>query len=279
VPSTKSIPRPVWFLGVVSLFTDAATEIIYPLLPIYLSRVLGAAALSLGVIEGVAEGVNSLLKIVSGWWSDRRAKRRPIVILGYTLSSLARPLDRAGYELDPGAGHPSARPDGQRNPGRSPRRDAHAVCRRIVARPHLRFPSCGWIMRGAIIGPLIANRVSVLHAGQYRVLFMLTAITGALAVATLFFVREPEREMPPPVAKQHASAQDAPLPMRLYVVLGIILALQPRELRRRVSAAAFVRCAWCGHVRAAALGGAARGEGVVVDVGAAGYRIALAADA
>ena len=90
--STKRIPRPVWLLGFVSLFTDAATEVIYPLLPVYLSQVLGASALSLGVIEGVAEGVNSLLKIVSGWWSDRRPRRRPMVILGYALSSAARPL-------------------------------------------------------------------------------------------------------------------------------------------------------------------------------------------
>ena len=58
------IPRPVWFLGLTSLFTDAATEMIYPLLPVYLSRVLGAGALSLGIIEGVAEGVNSLLKVL-----------------------------------------------------------------------------------------------------------------------------------------------------------------------------------------------------------------------
>src|SRR5688500_3920363 len=87
-----TIPRQVWFLGWTSLFTDAATEMIYPLLPVYLSRVLGASATSLGIIEGVAEGVNSLLKIASGWVSDRRRERRPIVILGYALSSLSRPL-------------------------------------------------------------------------------------------------------------------------------------------------------------------------------------------
>src|SRR5688572_16569832 len=90
--STSGIPRPVWFLGWTSLFTDAATEIIYPLLPIYLSRVLGAGAASLGIIEGVAEGINSLLKVLSGWWSDRRRTRRPMVIAGYALSGAARPL-------------------------------------------------------------------------------------------------------------------------------------------------------------------------------------------
>jgi MFS family permease len=82
----------VWFLGWTSLFTDAATEMIYPLLPIYLSRVLGAGAASLGVIEGVAEGVNSLLKVASGWWSDRHGRRRPLVIFGYSLSGASRPL-------------------------------------------------------------------------------------------------------------------------------------------------------------------------------------------
>src|SRR5882672_11338436 len=88
----SSIPRPVWFLGWTSLATDAATEMIYPLLPVYLSRVLGASAVSLGIIEGVAEGVNSLLKVLSGYWSDRVPRRRPIVIGGYALSSIARPF-------------------------------------------------------------------------------------------------------------------------------------------------------------------------------------------
>src|SRR5215216_4864154 len=88
----QRIPRPVWFLGFTSLLTDAATEIIYPLLPVYLRQVLGASATSLGIIEGVAEGVNSLLKIVSGWMADRRSRRRPLVIIGYAISSAARPL-------------------------------------------------------------------------------------------------------------------------------------------------------------------------------------------
>src|SRR5215217_8108496 len=88
----SAIPRPVWFLGWTSLFTDAATEMIYPLLPIYLSRVLGAGAASLGIIEGVAEGINSILKVISGWLADRRSRRRPLVIAGYSLSGAARPL-------------------------------------------------------------------------------------------------------------------------------------------------------------------------------------------
>src|SRR2546426_736820 len=90
--SPLGLPRPVWLLGWASLFTDAATEMIYPLLPVYLSRVLGAGAMSLGVIEGIAEGVNSLLKILSGRLSDRWSRRKPIIIAGYALSSAARPF-------------------------------------------------------------------------------------------------------------------------------------------------------------------------------------------
>ena len=86
------LPRPVWLLGLTSLLTDTASEAIYPLLPIYLTRVLGAGAVSLGLIEGFAEAANSVLKILSGHLSDRWRIRRPIVIAGYGLSSAVRPL-------------------------------------------------------------------------------------------------------------------------------------------------------------------------------------------
>src|SRR5260221_11401587 len=85
-------PRAVWLLGWVSLATDAATEAIYPLLPFFLTRVLGAGAVTLGVLEGAAEAVNSLLKIVSGRMADRSRRKRPLVLLGYGVSSIARPF-------------------------------------------------------------------------------------------------------------------------------------------------------------------------------------------
>src|SRR4029078_8821230 len=85
-------PRPVWLLGWVSLATDWATEAIYPLLPFFLTRVLGAGAVSLGLIEGAAEAVNSVLKIISGRAADRSRSKPPLVLLGYGVSSLARPF-------------------------------------------------------------------------------------------------------------------------------------------------------------------------------------------
>src|SRR6478609_9676314 len=87
-----AFPRPVWLLGWVSLATDSATEAIYPLLPFFLTQVLGAGAVSLGIVEGAAEAVNSLLKIWSGRAADRRATKRPLVLAGYSVSSLVRPL-------------------------------------------------------------------------------------------------------------------------------------------------------------------------------------------
>src|SRR6478736_2595892 len=86
------MPRTVWILSWVSLATDTATEAIYPILPFFLTQVLGAGALSLGIIEGASEAVNSVLKIWSGRLTDRAKRRGPLVIAGYAISSAARPL-------------------------------------------------------------------------------------------------------------------------------------------------------------------------------------------
>ena len=220
------IPRPVWFLGLTSLFTDAATEMIYPLLPVYLSRVLGAGAVSLGIIEGVAEGVNSLLKVISGYWTDRSKRRRPIVIGGYAISSIARPfiavttswpqvlviraLDRVGKGI------------------RGAPRD---VLLARFATPTTRGRIYGFHRAmdhtGAIVGPLLATVFLFFMPEQYRLLFGLTAIPGAIAVAMLFFVDEdaepagvvanPKAQSPKP------KAQSGKLPGRVIALLAVLL--------------------------------------------------------
>src|SRR5579872_5549975 len=86
------LPRAVWLLGWVSLATDAASEAIYPLLPFFLTGVLGAGAVSLGIVEGAAEAANSILKIASGWLADRIKSRRSLVLAGYGLASAVRPF-------------------------------------------------------------------------------------------------------------------------------------------------------------------------------------------
>jgi len=255
------IPRPVRLLGWASLFTDAATEMIYPLLPVYLSRVLGASATSLGIIEGVAEGVNSVLKIVSGWVSDRRRERRPIVILGYALSSLTRPLialssswpqvlairalDRTGKGI------------------RGAPRDAMLAAH---AEPSSRGRIFGFHRAmdhtGAVVGPIIATIFLAFFPGQYRWLFALTAIPGALAVATLFRVEEQpierseRHERTERLERLERSERSERLPRELYALLGIILlfslgssadAFLLLRLADAMGSATFLPLLWAAH--------------------------------
>jgi len=91
-PAALRLGRNVLALSVVSLLTDVSSEMIYPLLPLFLGTVLGASAGFIGVIEGAAESTSALLKLASGWWSDRARRRKPIVVLGYAIASVARPL-------------------------------------------------------------------------------------------------------------------------------------------------------------------------------------------
>src|SRR5262252_3175271 len=82
----------VWTLGWVSFLSDTASDMIFPLLPDFLTRTLHAGPAALGLIEGVAEATASLMKVVSGWWSDRVRKRKSIVVAGYSIATIARPL-------------------------------------------------------------------------------------------------------------------------------------------------------------------------------------------
>jgi len=81
----------VLVLGIVSLFADMSTEMIYPLIPLFLVNVLGATFIDVGLIEGVAESTASILKIVSGYLSDRFGKRKPLVYSGYGIAAIAKP--------------------------------------------------------------------------------------------------------------------------------------------------------------------------------------------
>lgn len=87
-----SLPRSVWLLGLVSLVNDSASELVYPLVPLYLSGVLMAGPRVLGLIEGVAEAMASLLKLWAGVMVDRSGRSKPWVVAGYGLAGLARPL-------------------------------------------------------------------------------------------------------------------------------------------------------------------------------------------
>jgi MFS family permease len=184
-----TLPRNVWLLGWVSLATDAASEAIYPLLPFFLTSVLGAGPVSLGVVEGAAEATNSVLKIASGRMADRLRAKRPLVLLGYAVSSFVRPLiaaatgwaqvltirviDRAGKGV------------------RGAPRDAMLAA---FATPATRGRVFGFQRGmdhlGAVIGPVLATLFLSLYPGQYRTLFALALVPGMVAVLLVLLVRE-----------------------------------------------------------------------------------------
>ena len=183
--------RNVIALSVVSFFTDVSSEMIYPLLPVFLSGVLGTSASFIGVIEGAAESTASLLKLASGWWSDRVRRRKPLVVAGYVIASVARPLvaiaQSAGQVL-------AIRLTDRVGKGiRSSPRDAliaDSVDASIRGRAFGFHRAADHL--GAVVGPLVAYGVLRWWQGaSLRGVFWLAAVPGAIAVAVLIlFVRE-----------------------------------------------------------------------------------------
>ncbi|HET7583692.1 MAG TPA: MFS transporter [Gemmatimonadaceae bacterium] len=185
------IPRNVVALGAVSLLTDTSSEMIYPLLPLFLTSVLGASAVAVGAVEGTAESTAALLKLASGWWSDRVRRRKPLVVAGYTVSSVARPL----VALAQSATHVLLVRVGDRL-GKGVRTSPRDALIADSVAPDARGRAFGFHRAsdhaGAVLGPLIA--FALLHwAGvSLRTLFWLAAIPGAMSVAVLVLaVREP----------------------------------------------------------------------------------------
>jgi MFS family permease len=231
------VPRPrltrtVITLGVVSLLTDAASEMIYPLLPLFLGTVLGAGPAALGMVEGLAETTAALLKLVSGRWSDRLPRRSPLVLAGYTLSTLARPCIAAATTV--GQVIAVRMTDRVGKGVRSAPRDALIA---DTTPPEHRGRAFGFHRSmdhaGAVIGPLVAW--ALLSGGMpLRDVFWWAALPGALAVLVLWRgVREPARVMPV-VARAPASAADAsnaagvtnraaPLPAVFWRYLAVLL--------------------------------------------------------
>ncbi|MBW2241040.1 MAG: MFS transporter [Deltaproteobacteria bacterium] len=192
-----------------------------PLLPFYLTTVLGAGALTLGWIEGMADAVASLLKLVSGRWSDRIDRRRPFILAGYGLSSLIRPFLGATSS----AGHVllvrliDRTGKGLRN---SPR---DALIARSVDEGE-RAAAFGLNRAldhaGAVLGPLVAAGFLFWVSQDVRVLFWLTAIPGAMALALLIWgVREVDDRPAAPPTPLPPETKQAPQLWRFLLPLGL----------------------------------------------------------
>jgi MFS family permease len=226
-----ALPAGVWLLGAVSLLNDVASEAIYPLLPYFLTSVLGATAVSLGLIEGTAEAVSSVLKVISGRASDRWRRRKPIVIVGYSLSGAARPfiglathwgtvfalrlIDRVGKGIR-GAPRDAMLADFADRTNRGRLYGFHR------AMDHT----------GAVLGPLLATAFLLAFPDGYRTLFALTSIPALATVSLLFAVRERSAGLPNPRAvipnhdrSRPTIADGLPAPLVRYLVVLCVFTL------------------------------------------------------
>lgn len=204
------LPRIVVWFGIVSLLTDVGSEMIYPLLPLFLSNVLHAPRSFIGAVEGAAEATASLLKLISGRISDRLRRRKPLVVLGYGISSLMRPI--VGLATHPWHVLATRVADRFGKGVRSSPRDALLA---DAADPAERGRAFGFHQAmdnaGAIFGPVIAT--ALLAVGiRMRSVFLFAAIPGALAMTALLFgVREQARSDGSEEAKAARKRQsDAP---------------------------------------------------------------------
>ncbi|MDL1964970.1 MAG: MFS transporter [Deltaproteobacteria bacterium] len=88
----SGITRNIFIMGMVSLFTDLSSQMVFPLIPLFLTTVLGCGAYAVGIVEGAAETTAFLLKVLSGYWSDKIGKRKPFILCGYSMLSITKPL-------------------------------------------------------------------------------------------------------------------------------------------------------------------------------------------
>ena len=220
------LAKPVFTLGIVSLLTDLSSEMIYPILPLFLANTLGASTAFIGLVEGVAESTASILKVFSGYVSDKLGKRKQLILFGYGLSSFVKPFlaivnsswqvlglrfaDRLGKGI------------------RGAPRDAMIA---DVTEPSERGRSFGFHRAmdtvGAMIGPGITFLLLLWFGTNYRGIFLMAAIPALAAVAVIIFA---VKEIAPIISNQQAKCQGAEcpklsirnIPPQFLILLGIV---------------------------------------------------------
>jgi len=187
----SQIPKGVWVLGFVSLLMDVSSEMIHSLLPLFMVTGLGAGALAVGVVEGLAESTALVVKIFSGALSDYLGRRKGLALFGYALGALTKPLFAVAPTL--GVVLAARLLDRVGKGVRGAPRDALVA---DLAPPELRGAAFGLRQAldtvGAFLGPLLATGLMLLWADDFRAVFWVAVVPGLLAVALLGFgLREP----------------------------------------------------------------------------------------
>ncbi|MEL6383972.1 MAG: MFS transporter [Cyanobacteria bacterium J06626_18] len=219
----RDLNRTVIALGLVSLCTDLASKMVYPITPVFLTVVLGAPAWTVGVVEGIAESAASILKLYSGWLSDRAGQRKPYAVIGYGLGALsklalalagawghvlvARLIDRIGKGL------------------RAAPRDALIAENCSV---HQRGRAFGLHHSletiGEIIGPLLGFWFLQQFAGSYRGVFAIAfipALVGVLLLLILVSERKPTKVSQRPAPQFTLQGLSSPY-RRYLIVIGLL---------------------------------------------------------
>ena len=219
----SSLPRTVWLIGLISLVNDSASEMLYPLMPLYLTSVLMAGPKALGIIEGIAEAASSIFKLVSGVIVDRTKKAKPWIVLGYTLAGIGRPLiaianswvwvlairftDRIGKGL------------------RSSPRDAllaesvNENQRGVTFGLHRSMDNAG-----AVIGPLLAAMFLSMGV-PLKDIFFWAIVPAVITIALALCIKEPQREVVAQASKFSWSLDGMPDQFKRYLVVAGIFAL------------------------------------------------------
>jgi len=237
IRAALSLPRTIWLLGLISFVNDAASDMIYPLVPLYLASVLMAGPKALGLIEGIAEAFGSVLKLVAGVLADRLRQMRWWLVAGYAVSGLVRPLialstswlgvlacrfaDRVGKGL------------------RAAPRDALLTLSVPPAQRGLAFGLHRAMDNlGAVVGPLLAALLLALGY-SLREVFFWAIVPAVLVIVLTLLVREPERAVLKPKPFRW-NLSDQPVALRRYLCVlalftlgnssNMFLLLRAREL-------------------------------------------------
>lgn len=215
----------VFFTGLVSLFMDISSEMVYPLVPLFLTDVLGATKTAVGIIEGIAESTASLLKVVSGWLSDRLGRRKLFMGIGYGISVISRPviagaaswpqvltarfIDRVGKGIRT-APRDAIIADSTEGNARGKAFGLHRAMDTV----------------GAIIGPALAAVLLGVFLFDLSLVFLLSAVPGIIAVALVVFLIKEKRRRPDEFLK---APKLSPLsfdgPFRHYIAVIVIFSL------------------------------------------------------
>ncbi len=224
----RALPKTVWTLGLVSMFMDISSEMIHALLPLFLTTALGASVALVGLIDGVAESTASIAKVFSGYLSDRLRRRKPLILLGYGLGALTKPL--FALATTPGLVFGARFADRIGKGLRGAPRDALIA---DVTPAEFRGRAYGLRQAldtaGAFLGPVAAIGLMALFANDFRAVFWVAVVPALIAVALVLVGVEETREAP------HESAARAPIALRdlarldhafwAVVIVGVVMTL------------------------------------------------------